>query len=256
MGLARFGAPGGSSSQAVQRQIRKDERLQWGSQRGRVQRQAECIVERSIGDLDVGNPIDALLRYAGQVYPNGEHIDIGGHACSAHRFGAFQVGLGRANSLLRGLEALRRQDRAIVGAHRLGDDIHLYQSLFFASHLPDQFSGLHRIPRLTGIEYGLIHRDLRLKVVERIRPVQGPDGKVVDSELVLGKQRTEDEDGVIAAREGLGVTDFWQHPAAGLRDPGLGRPRSSGCTVNRLVLPDRPERLRGATRILRPKGNE
>jgi len=36
----------------------------------------------------VGFAIDALLRYGGQVYTDGEHIDIGGHARGAHRFGA------------------------------------------------------------------------------------------------------------------------------------------------------------------------
>ena len=222
----------------------------------RVQRQPERIVERRLGHLEIRGPIDALLRHRGQVHADGEHIDIGGHAGGADRFGALQVGFGRANGLLRGFQVLRRQDGAIIGARRSGDDIHLYQSLFFAGHLLRQFGRLHRIPGLAGIIYRLIHRDLGLKVVEKIRPVQGADGEVLNTELVLGEQRTEDEDRVVAAREGLGVVDFGEHPSAGLRDSGLGSPRSRGGAGNRLVL-SHGEADGFAERqwILRPKGN-
>lgn len=102
-----------------------------------------------------------------------------------------------------------------------GDDIHLRQSLFFARHLADQFSGLHRIPGLAGIIDRLIHRDLRLKVVEKIATVHGSDGEVLNTELVLGKERTEDENGIIAALEGIGIVNFWEHPSACLRNSSL-----------------------------------
>ena len=106
--------------QAVQRQVGKVERLQRRGQRvRRVERQAERIVERGLGDIQIGGPIDALLRDRGQVHADGEHIHIGGHAGGADRFGALQVGFGGANGLLRGLQVLRRQDGAVVGARRL-----------------------------------------------------------------------------------------------------------------------------------------
>ena len=120
MGLARFGAAGGSGAlQAVQRQIGKIERRQRRGQRvRRVQRQPERIVERRLGDLHIGRPIDPLLRHRGQVNPDGQHIDVGGHAGGADRFGALQVGLGGANRLLGGFQVLRRQHSAVVGARR------------------------------------------------------------------------------------------------------------------------------------------
>ena len=78
-----------------------------------------------------------------------------------------------------------------------------------------------------------------MEVVEEIRPVQRADGEILSAELVLGEQGTEDEDRVVAAREGFGVVDLWQHAAAGLRDSRLGRPHSGGGAGKRLVLPDR-----------------
>jgi len=95
-----------------------------------------------------------------------------------------------------------------------------------------------------------------LKVVEKIRPVQGPDGEVLNTELVLGEQRTEDENRVIAAREGLGVVDLGQHAGVRLRDSRLGSLRSRGGTGNRLVL-SCGEAHGFAERqcILRPQGN-
>jgi hypothetical protein len=70
----------------------------------RVQRQPERIVERRLGDIHIGGPIDALLRDRGQVHADGEHIDVGGHAGGADRFGALQVGFGGANGLLGGFQ--------------------------------------------------------------------------------------------------------------------------------------------------------
>jgi hypothetical protein len=132
--------------------------------------------------------------------------------------------------------AFGRQDQAVVSARGTGDDIHLYQPLLFASHLLGELGRFHRIAGLAGIIYRLIHRDLRLKVVEKIGPVQGADGEVLNTKLVLGEQRAENEDRVVAAREGLGVVDFGEHPAAGLRDSGFRSPRTGGGAGDRLVL--------------------
>ena len=222
-----------------------------------VQRQSECIVERRLGDIHIGGPIDALLRDRGQVHADGQHIDVGGNAGGADRFGALQVGLAGANGLLRGFQIPGRQDRTVIGARGTGDDVRLYQALLFDSHLLRQFGRFHRVASLAGIVQGLIHRELGLKVVERIRPVQGADGEVLKAKLVLGEQRTEDEDGVVAASEGLGVVDFGEHAGVGLRESGFGSSRSGVCAGDRLIFPDGeadgfPERQR----VLRPKGDE
>ena len=73
--------------------------------------------------VQVRRALDALLVHGGQVDPDGEHIDIGGHAGGAHRFGARQVGFGGAHGLLGGLQAFRRQDRAVIGARRPADHV-------------------------------------------------------------------------------------------------------------------------------------
>jgi hypothetical protein len=96
---------------------------------------------------------------------------------------------------------------------------------------------------------------LGLEVIEEVRPVQRPDGEVPGAELVLGEQRAKDESGVIAAREGFRVIDLGKHPAAGLRDTGVGSPRSGGSAGNACVLPQgEPDGVAQRERLLWPKG--
>ena len=128
--------------------------------------------------------------------------------------------------------------------------------LLFAGHLLGQFGGLHGVAGLAGIVEGLVHGELGLEVVEEIRPVQRADGEVLRAELVLGQQRAEDEHRVIAAREGLGVVDLGEHPAAGLRDAGFGGPHSRGGAGDGLVFAQgEADGVAERERILRPQGN-
>ena len=120
--LARFGAAGGRR-RSPGRPASRSGRSSGGQRRGqrvrRIERQPERVVERGLRHIQVGGAVDALLRHGGQVHADGEHVDVGGHAGGAHRFGALQVGFGGAHGLLGGLQVFRRQDRAVVGARRL-----------------------------------------------------------------------------------------------------------------------------------------
>jgi hypothetical protein len=84
---------------------------------------------------------------------------------------------------------------------------------------------------LARIVQYLVDRDLRLEVVEKVGTVQRADVEVLGAKLVLGQQGTEHEHGVVAAREGLGVVDLWQPPAARLSNARLGglHSRAGGC---------------------------
>ena len=98
--------------QAVERSCREGpgRRAGW-SACGRVSSgSAEGIVERGSGDVEVGGALDALLRDGGEVDADGEHVDVGGHAGGADVLGALEVGLGGAEGLLGGLEALGGED--------------------------------------------------------------------------------------------------------------------------------------------------
>jgi hypothetical protein len=77
---------------------------------------------------------------------------------------------------------------------------------------------------------------LRLEVIQKIGTVQRAYIEVLRTKLVLGQQRAEYEYGVIAAREGFGVVDFGQPPAARLYNARLGGLRSRGGGCDGLVF--------------------
>ncbi len=98
--------------------------------------------------------------------------------------------------------------------------------------------GLDRVAGLARIVQYLVDRDLRLEVVEKVGTIERAYVEVLRTKLVLGQQGAEHEHGVVAAREGLGVVDLGQPPAARLCNTRLGglRSRSGGC--NCLVFAD------------------
>ena len=75
---------------------------------------------------------------------------------------------------------------------------------------------------LAAVVEDLVDGELRLEVVQGVGAVERADVEVFGAELVLGQQRAEDEDRVIAAGERLGVIDLGKRAAAGLRDAGVG----------------------------------
>ena len=168
----------------------------WPASRG----SAERVVQRRFRNIQIRRPLDALLGNSGQVHPDRQHIDIGRHAGRANRFGPLQVRLGGSQRLLRGFEAFRRQHRAVIRTDDAGDHLHLGPALFLAGHLPREVGRFHRVAGLSGIIEDLVHRQQRLEIVQGVRPVQGADVEILQTELVLGQQRTEDKDRVVAAR--------------------------------------------------------
>ena len=63
---------------------------------------------------------------------------------------------------------------------------------------------------------GLVDVDDGLEVVQETRPVQRAEVEILSSELVLCQERTEYEDGIIAASPGLRIAKVRQITAVGL----------------------------------------
>ena len=94
-----------------------------------------------------------------------------------------------------------------------GDDVHPRPArLLGAQCLRSSAEWVARLV-LAGVVNHLIGGELGLKVVEEVGPVERTDVEVLGAELMLGEQRTEDEDGVIAAGPGFGVVDARQQSA-------------------------------------------
>jgi hypothetical protein len=97
---------------------------------------------------------------------------------------------------------------------------------------------------------------LRLKVVQRVRPVQRTQVEILRAELVLRQQRTEYEDGVIAAREGFRVGQLGKPAGAGLVYAGRSRAHSrAGSGYGLISRESQPDRLAQRERVLRPNSS-
>jgi hypothetical protein len=129
-----------------------------------------------------------LFRDGGQMDSDGEHIDIGGHAGGANRFGALEVRLSRLQRLLGGPQAVGGEHRAIVRLDYAGDDLHADLPLVFKRHLAREIGRSHGVARLPGIVNRLVDGEDGLEVVERTGAVQRPDVEVVGAELMLCQQ--------------------------------------------------------------------
>ena len=139
----------------------------------------------------------------------------------------FKIGLRRSERLLRGLQALGRQDRAVVGSddarRSLASRVRRCSSPVICLDRSADFTALRVWPRV--IKH-LVHRKLGLEIVQRIRPVQGADIEIFNTELVLSQQRTENKDRVVAAGKGFGVVHLGESAGAGLRDARRRSPHS------------------------------
>ncbi len=76
-----------------------------GRERGRklvlrVERLAERIAQRCVGDVYRVPRLNLALLHRRQVYPNREHVGVGGHARCPNGLGALQVGFGRSHGFL------------------------------------------------------------------------------------------------------------------------------------------------------------
>src|SRR5207249_6306322 len=92
--------------------VRKGQRRQRRGQGVRsVEWQAERIVERGAGYVEVGGAPDLLLANTGEVNANREHVGIGGHPRRPDRLGALKAGFGRAHGLAGRMELLRAEQR-------------------------------------------------------------------------------------------------------------------------------------------------
>ena len=133
---------------------------------GRIERNAERVVEGGFGDVEIGGALDALLVDHGQVHADGEDVGIGGHAGSADGFGAFEIGLGGAEGLCGGLEAGGGEDRVVVGARDGREDRHADAALVLGGHLARELGGVDAGAGLAGVIDHLVKRELGLEVVE------------------------------------------------------------------------------------------
>ena len=188
---------------------------------GGIERQSHRIVQRGFGHVEIRCSLDPLFGDRRQMHPDGEHIDIGRHAGCLDRLGLRQVGLGALDGLLRRLQALGRQRLPVIRAHHPGYHLHLGAALFLSAHLPREIGRLQCTARHPGVVQGLVHRELRLEVVHGIRPVQRPDVEILRPELVLGQQRAEHKNRVVAAHIRLGIVQLGQFAGAGLVDACL-----------------------------------
>ena len=189
---------------------------------GGVQGQAEGVVERGFGHFQVRGALNPLLGDGGQVNADGQDIDIGRHAGGAHGFGLGEVGLGAAEGLFRGGEALGREDGAVVGLDDAGNQLHAGAAFLLSGQLAGEAGGFHSVFGLAGVVEDLVHGELRLEIVEGIGAVERADIEIVNTELVLGEEGAKYEDGVIAARVGFRIVDLGQQAGACLVQAGFG----------------------------------
>jgi len=89
---------------------------------------------------------------------------------------------------------------------------------FFARYLTRQFRRANGLTRTATVVDHLFRHELRLEIIQRIRPVQRPQGEIVNRELMLGEQRAKDKHRIIAAGERFGVVQLRQPRAAGFAD--------------------------------------
>ncbi len=99
-----------------------------------------------------------------------------------------------------GSELFGAQEHVVIGADHPGDHFHLRAAPIFARDVFIQLGRTNRVPGLTGVEQRLIRRDLRLKVIEEIRPIQRAELEILGPELMLRQQRGEHQYRIVAAR--------------------------------------------------------
>jgi hypothetical protein len=80
--------------------------------------------------------------------------------------------------------------------------------MFFYRDLPRDVCCLQRVSGLAGVVKWLVNREYRLEIVDGIRPIQRTNVEIFNAKLVLRQQRTEDEDGVVAADKRLGIVQL------------------------------------------------
>ena len=151
----------------------------------RIKRQAKGIVQCRAGHVQIGSPADLLLADTSQVNADREHVDIGGHSCGPHRLRTIEVSLRRPHGLAGRIELLRAQQRVIVGPDHARDHFHLSAPALLAGNIFRQLGRAYRVLCLTCVVERLIGRDLRLKIVEEIGPIQWPDLEVLPAKLML-----------------------------------------------------------------------
>jgi hypothetical protein len=179
---------------------------------------------------------NALLFHLRPAHADRQHIHVRGHARRADRFRAVQIGVRRAHRFLGGRQVRFGEEYAVVCAGRPGQHLHVRPPTFFAGYLVRQFRRPHRLVHAAAIVDHLVQRELRLEVVQRVRPVQRPHGEVVSGELMLGEQRAEDKHRIVATVKRLGVVQSRQSSAARFADTRLGGLRAGRCGGDGLVV--------------------
>ena len=220
-----------------QQALRQLQRRQSRGQRvGRIEPQADRIVQRGPGHVEIRCAPDLLLANAGQVNADREHIDIRGHSRGPHRLRALEVGRRRTHGLAGRSELLRVQQRVVIAPNRARHRFHSDAPPVLSSEVFRQLGRAHRVLRLACVVERLIRRDLRLEIIEEIGPVQRSNLVVLLPELVLRQQGREYKYRIVATGPRLGVIDFWQIAAPCLRDAAFRGLLGCGGGCDRLIL--------------------
>jgi hypothetical protein len=143
----------------------------------------------------------------------------------------------------------------VVGSHHVRDHIHPNRPPLFIGDAFAEGGRPRPVPRLTGVVDHLVQRQLRLEIVQELRPVQLPEIEVCLRELPLRQQAGKHKHRVVASRERLLVVQLRQVAAARLLDPRSGSFHPSRRRLNRrMLLQRRPDGLLNGQRALREGG--
>ena len=151
----------------------------------------------------------------------GEHVRLSAAAGLVDGLRAREVRLSTLDGLMRDLQVFLRQRDAKVGLQHAQHNIRLAATRVFAGQLAGEARRLDAAAGLPSIEQHLLDRQPRLVVVQSVRAVQRANSEIPFAELVLGKQRCEHEDGVVATLEAFRELRARHIPRAGLLNASL-----------------------------------
>ena len=185
---ARFGPVGhGCGFVVLEGSVRRLERLQFGGEgMGGVERQSQSVVQRGASDVQIGGAANPLFFDFRAMHADGQYIGIGGHAGSAHRFGAGQIRIGGAYGLLGLGQGRFGEQHSVVCAGYRGERLHARLPPFFAGQCMRELRRAHRLPCTAAVIDELIHGELGLEIIQGVGTVERSQLEIVRGKLMLG----------------------------------------------------------------------